>query len=245
VPIHIDHRENIRTITIDRPEVRNALDGPHHAALAEALVEADLDPTARCIILTGAGEHAFCAGADLKARAQGHRLVPRSLPQGAPGLVLSTPLLVALNGSAHGLGAELVLLSDLVVMDRRAVIGFPEVRRGLIAAGGGAHRLGRTVPHRVAMRWLLTGDPITAEEALRWGVVNELAEGDGVMEAATALAETIASMGRGLRGEEIICWHVAVTWSALAERWASRDPMRAPGVQPQSTPVVVAALGTR
>jgi crotonobetainyl-CoA hydratase len=107
--------------------------------------------------------------------------------------VVSVPVVAAVNASAHGLGAELVLWSDLAVMSRSAVLSLPEVSRGLIAAGGGAIRLPRLVPPKVAMRWLLTAESIPAAEALRWGLINEVCSADDVLRRALALAEQVAA----------------------------------------------------
>lgn len=188
---------HVVVVTINRPQARNALDLDVAVRLADALDAAEADPEVRCVVLTGAGEQAFSAGADLKALARGERaIVPGREHYGFAGVVrhpMSTPLVAAVNGAALGGGTELALAADLVVAAEHATLGVPEVKRGLLAAAGGVFRLPEQLPRKVAMRLVLTGEPMTAAEALRWGLVNEVVPGADVLPAALRLAEVIAS----------------------------------------------------
>lgn len=191
--VDIDRFGYVVVLTIRRTDVLNALDATTQGQLIAALENADRDPEVRAVVLTGAGSRAFCAGADLKARSRGEALLPAGSRRGIVGLNLSTPVIAAVNGMALGLGAEIVLWSDLAVMSESATLALPEVRRGLIAAGGGAFRLGDHVPPKVALNWLLTGAPITATEALQWGLVNSVVPPGGELAAALNLADLIAA----------------------------------------------------
>lgn len=242
--LRVEDHGHVRVLVLDREAVRNAIDLPLHIALIEQLLSADAQVEVRAIVLTGTGIRAFSAGADLKARARGEALVPPEHPQGAAALVLQTPVIAALNGSAHGLGAELALAADLVVMSQEAVIALPEVRRGLISSGGGAFRLGRCVPPKIAARWLLTGEAVTAAEAERWGLVNEICPPAHVLERAMALAGAIAdnaplavqatkrvlggSDGDGVRADEVMPWRMLLSeTAALARTDDAREGSRA------------------
>lgn len=234
VGLRVEDHGHIRVLVLDREAVRNAIDLALHTALIEQLQRADAQAEVRAIVLTGAGTRAFSAGADLKARARGEALVPPGHPQGAAAIVLQTPVVAALNGSAHGLGAELALAADLVVMSQDAVIALPEVQRGLISSGGGAFRLGRCVPPKIAARWLLTGEAVTAAEAQRWGLVNEVCSPADVMERALALAGAIAdnaplavqatkrvlggSDAHGVRADEVLPWRMLLGETAVLAR---------------------------
>jgi enoyl-CoA hydratase/carnithine racemase len=167
---------HVATITMNRPEVLNALHPPAHAELAAAWDDVAADPEVRVTIITGAGERAFCAGNDLKWTAS--EGVPRVPPSGFGGICsrfdLWKPVIAAVNGFAVGGGFEIVLAADIVVAADHARFGLPEPRVGLLAAAGGVHRLPRQVPLKVAMGLILTGRQIGAAEALRIGVVNEV-----------------------------------------------------------------------
>lgn len=184
-------------ITLNRPAARNAVDADVATRVADALERADADPLVRCIVLTGAGDRAFCAGADLKALARGEAPVPPGREHyGFAGAVrhpVSTPVVAAVNGSALGGGTELVLASDVAIAADTATFGLPEISRGIFAAAGGVLRLPEQLPRKVAMRLILTGDVMTADEALRWGLVSEVVPAAQVLPAALALADRIAA----------------------------------------------------
>lgn len=188
---------HVLLITINRPQARNALDLDVATRLADAFDAADSDPEIRCVVLTGAGDQAFSAGADLKALARGERPIPKGREHyGLGGFVqspMSTPVIAAVNGAALGGGTELALAADLVVAAEHATFGVPEVKRGLLAAAGGVFRLPEQLPRKVAMRLVLTGEPMSADEALRWGLVNEVVPAADVVPTAMKLAESVAA----------------------------------------------------
>lgn len=190
---------HVLIITINRPEARNAINGAVSTAVGDALQEAQDDPEIRAVVLTGAGESSFCAGADLKAIALRENLFHAQRPEwGFAGYVqhvIDKPTIAAVNGTALGGGTELALASDLVVAVQSAKFGLPEVKRGLIAAAGGVFRIVDQLPRKVALEMLFTGEPITADEALKWGLINQVVPagpGNPALDAALALAERIA-----------------------------------------------------
>jgi crotonobetainyl-CoA hydratase len=187
---------DIRVLTLNRPRARNAINPSLGGALHTALVEADADSDVRCILLTGTGDRAFCAGGDLKemARTDGPGMGggARSITQALQHLP-SKPLVAAVNGLAYGGGLELVLACDLVVSARHATFALPEVRRGILASGGGLLRLPRAIGQRRALQLILTGAPIDAATALSWGLVNEVVASGTEFGSGLALAETIAT----------------------------------------------------
>ncbi len=191
-----ERRGNTVIITINRPDARNAVNSAVSIGVGEALQQAQDDKDIWAVIITGAGDKSFCAGADLKAISRGENIFHPDHPEwGFAGFVehfIDKPIIAAVNGTALGGGTELALASDLVVAQASAKFGLPEVKRGLIAAAGGVFRIADQLPRKVAMHLLLTGEPISAEEALRWGLINEVvADGDSVLDAAIALAERI------------------------------------------------------
>lgn len=188
-----ERRGNVALITLNRPEARNAVDGAVSTAVGDALQRAQDDSEVWAVVITGAGDKSFCAGADLKAISRRENLFHPQHPEwGFAGYVrhfIDKPTIAAVNGTAFGGGTELALASDLVVAQDSAQFGLPEVKRGLIAAAGGVFRIVDQLPRKVAMRLLVTGDPISAAEALRWGLINEVVPDGTVVEAALALAE--------------------------------------------------------
>jgi len=196
-PVLVERDEHVLLVILNRPEARNAVNGPLTLGVGTAFEEAEHDPAIRAVVLTGAGDISFCAGADLKAIARGESLNPPGTEAwGFAGVVnhpISKPVVAAVNGAAFGGGTELVLAADLAVAADTATFGLPEVRRGLIAAAGGLVRLPDQLPPKVAMQMILTGQPIDAATALRWGLVNEVVSPDRVLETALALAHQIAA----------------------------------------------------
>ncbi|MET0987295.1 MAG: enoyl-CoA hydratase-related protein [Steroidobacteraceae bacterium] len=186
-------------ITINRPEARNAINGDVHMGVGRAMEEAGNDPDIWAVIITGAGDKAFCAGADLKGMAaRGAAPLPapdeRQMKWGFAGFVthhISKPTIAAVNGFALGGGTEIVLTADLAVAADTATLGLPEVKRGIIAGAGGAFRLQTQVPRKIAMEILLTGEPITAQRALELGLVNAVVPQREVLDAALKLAARI------------------------------------------------------
>lgn len=193
--VEVERFGAVVVITINRPERRNALDPEAMSGIGRALVAAEEDDAVRCVVLTGAGEKAFCAGMDLKAFAEGG-ISPDALPK--PGLevlverIYPKPVIAAINGAALAGGFEIMLACDLVVAADHALFGIPEVKRGLVAAGGGT-RLPRRLPLAIALEFGLTGEPVDAATALRLGLVNRVVPAVGVRDAALALAEKVAA----------------------------------------------------
>ncbi|GAA4540661.1 crotonase/enoyl-CoA hydratase family protein [Mycobacterium paraffinicum] len=191
----VERRGNVMVITINRPEARNAVNGAVSIGVGDALDAAQHDPEVRAVVITGAGDKSFCAGADLKAISRRENLYhPEHGEWGFAGYVhhfIDKPTIAAVNGTALGGGTELALASDLVVADERAKFGLPEVKRGLIAAAGGVFRIVQQLPRKVGMELLLTGEPITATDAFEWGLINQVVKEGTVLEAALALAARV------------------------------------------------------
>jgi crotonobetainyl-CoA hydratase len=191
----VEHRGNVMVITINRPEARNAVNAAVSIGVGNALEHAQNDAGVRAVVITGAGDKSFCAGADLKAISRRENLYhPDHGEWGFAGYVhhfIDKPTIAAVNGTALGGGTELALASDLVVADERAKFGLPEVKRGLIAAAGGVFRIVNQLPRKVALELLLTGEPITATDALEWGLINQVVKEGSVLDAALALAARV------------------------------------------------------
>ena len=188
----------IATVTIDRPEALNALDAPTLEALAGAFAALDQEAGVRCVILTGAGDKAFVAGADIKAMSA---LTPRQarafaeLGHRVGELIeaLHAPVIAAVNGYALGGGCELALACDFIYAARTAKLGQPEVNLGVIPGLGGTQRLARRVGVARARELCYTAAVIGAEEAARIGLCNAVVEPADLMARVRAVAETIAS----------------------------------------------------
>lgn len=193
----VERRGAVMIATINRPATRNAINRDVWRGLGYALEECEHDDDLRAFVLTGAGDKSFCSGVDLKAMASGEGVIPEDPVEAGWGFAgyvkhpISKPTIAAVNGTALGGGTEISLASDLVVAAKTAQFGLPEVRRGRIAGAGGAFRLPQQLPRKVAMEMLLTGTPISAEQALAWGLINRVVEPDDVLGAAVALAEEI------------------------------------------------------
>jgi crotonobetainyl-CoA hydratase len=192
-------RGSVLLVTLNRPEARNAVNLAVTLALGDALEQAERDRGIWAVVLTGAGDKAFCAGADLKAVARGENLIPADPGRAAWGFAgyvshhISKPTIAAVNGFALGGGTEISLASDLVVAAETASFGLPEVRRGIFAGAGGLFRLPAQIPKKVAMEMILTGEPITAQRALELGLVNRVVPRDQVVDAALDLAGKITA----------------------------------------------------
>jgi enoyl-CoA hydratase/carnithine racemase len=184
----------LAVITIDRPQVRNAVDRATADALAAALDELDERADVTVGVLTGAGGF-FSAGMDLKAfSASGER--PISERRGSFGICgrpPDKPLIAAVEGKALGGGFEIALACDCIVASADAAFGLPEVRRGLVAAAGGVVRLPQRIPRNVAMEMVITGEPIGAPRARELGLVNRLAPSGEALTAAREVAAVVAA----------------------------------------------------
>ena len=189
----VERRGNVLIITINRPEARNAVNSAVSTAVGDALAAAQRDPDVRAVVITGAGDKSFCAGADLKAISRRENLYhPEHGEWGFAGYVrhfIDKPTIAAVNGTALGGGTELALASDLVVAKESATFGLPEVKRGLIAAAGGVFRIIDQLPRKVGLELLFTGEPISAAEAAKWGLINQVVPDGTELDAALALAQ--------------------------------------------------------
>lgn len=183
-----ERRGRIMIITLNRPDARNAINGALSHGLWNAVQEINSDPGLTAGVLTGAGGY-FSAGMDLKAFSRGEDIGPMGefIRNGC-----EKPLIGAIEGFAIAGGCELALTCDLLVAAKGAKIGIREVKVGLFAAGGGLFRLPSRVGYAKAMEMAITGDPITAEEAKDAGMILELTEVGGAVDAAIALAERVA-----------------------------------------------------
>jgi enoyl-CoA hydratase/carnithine racemase len=181
-------------ITINRPEARNAFNTAVSQGLADAMDELDDTKELSVAIVTGAGGN-FCAGMDLKAFMAGEVPAIAGRGIGFTERPPRKPVIAAVEGYALAGGTEIVLATDLVVASRTAKFGIPEVKRGLVAAGGGLLRLPHRIPYQKALELALTGDSFTAEEAASWGFVNVLTEPGEALAGALVLAERITKNG--------------------------------------------------
>lgn len=206
-------RDHVLIATINRPEAMNAINADVATELGAAVERAEHDDDIRVLILTGAGERAFSAGADLKAISRGEPIAPRDHPEwGLAGYVrhfTSTPTIAMVNGLALGGGTELCLASDMVIAVESAQFGLPEVKRGILAAAGGAFRLPRQIPPKIAMEMLLTGRSIDAATAHRWGLVNRVTSRADLLPTALELAgEIVANAPLSVRSSKRIAYGV-------------------------------------
>lgn len=187
-------RDGVLEVTINRPEQRNAMTKLAAAGIAAAMDRLESADHLRCAILTGAGG-SFCAGMDLKGFLNGE--LPVDERGGFGGICTWTPgkpIIAAVDGPALAGGFELALACDLIVANKNARFGIPEVKRGLVAAGGGLVQLPRLLPRALAMELALTGDPINADRALELGLINRITDGPAI-DAARELAQRIAANG--------------------------------------------------
>jgi enoyl-CoA hydratase/carnithine racemase len=197
--IDVEKKGHLTIVTIKRPEVMNALHIPANQEMDRAFDEFADDPEAWVAILTGAGDKAFSAGNDLKWQVQhGAEAVRKGLAalRGGFGGITRRfdcfkPLIAAVNGLALGGGFEMALACDIIVAADNASFGIPEPRVGLMAAEGGVHRLPRHIPYHLAMGLILTGRRLSAQDALRLGLVNEVVPADRLMEAAERWAAEV------------------------------------------------------
>ena len=190
----------VAIVTINRPDVRNAVDGPTAAALADAFRRFDGDDELAVAVLTGAGG-AFCAGADLKAVAtgRGNRVdrQPADGPMGPSRMLLDKPVIAAVEGHAVAGGLELAIWCDLRVAARDAVFGVYCRRWGVPLIDGGTIRLPRLIGHSRALDLILTGRGVSGDEALAFGLANRLVEPGKALAEAIALAHQLAALPQG------------------------------------------------
>jgi enoyl-CoA hydratase/carnithine racemase len=184
---------HVGTMTLNRPERRNALNYEMRERLAQGLEDFAANAEVRIVVLEGAPP-SFCAGVDLseKPPSQGHVLADALVSVSAPFATFSKPLIASVNGAAVGGGLEIALACDFIIASTSAKFLLPEVRIGSIPGGGGTQRLLRAIPRAMAARMLYTGDAMSAQSALDYGLVTELVEPDVLHARVLELAHQIA-----------------------------------------------------
>lgn len=227
--VRVERDGAVVTVTIDRPRAKNSINTAVAVAIGAAMDQLDDDDTLFVGVITGAGG-VFSAGMDLKAFLAGER--PQVPGRGFAGLVERpprTPLIAAVEGPALAGGFEIALACDLIVAAEGATFGLPEVRRGLLAGGGGLLRLPRKAGLPRATEWALTGDRVSAADAHAAGVVNRLVPDGEALSAATELAQRIASNGPlAVAGTKRILAEGG-DWpadEAFARQWEIYEPIR-------------------
>lgn len=199
MPITTKIQDGVAIVTLNRPEAMNAIDPESNAQLLEAWDEVSSNDEIRVLVLTGAGERAFCTGADLKKTMPPADSAARQVFSGGAKhvnfgtLQTDKPVIAAVNGYALGGGLELALLADIRICSENALFGLPEVRVGSIPGAGGTQRLIRAVGQSDAMWMLLTGERIDANEALRIGLVSKVVPFPALQETAIKLARAVAA----------------------------------------------------
>jgi enoyl-CoA hydratase len=193
-PVLVEQRDRILIVTINRLRAKNAIDAAVSHGLADAMDRLDEDPALSVGIITGAGG-IFCAGMDLKAFARGENVAVEGRGLGFTERPPSKPLIAAVEGYALAGGTEVALATDLIVAAEDSAFGIPEVKRGLVAGGGGLFRLPLRIPSAIAMQLALTGENLPASRAHELGMVNVLTQPGGALEGAIALAEQITANG--------------------------------------------------
>lgn len=193
-----EKKNQVAYITINRPELLNALHPPASVEMLDAFTDFRNDQNMRVAILSGAGDKAFCAGNDLKYHADHVRpgeAYPESdvIPLGGitSGFTCWKPIIAAVQGFALGGGLELALACDIIIASDNARLGLPEPRVGVVAGAGAAHFLPRAIPRKIAMGILLTGNQFGATEALNWGLVNDVVGSNSLMTTAEQWASYI------------------------------------------------------
>jgi enoyl-CoA hydratase/carnithine racemase len=192
-----EKRDSVLIVTLNRPKYMNALNLATLSEGRKILTDVYFDPEIRAVIITGAGDRAFCAGADLKEREKMNEVQVRHYIKTIRETLidienLSKPVICAINGAALGGGTELALACDIRIADPNATFGLTEVTLGIIPAGGGTQRLPRLVGIGKAKELILTGKRISAQEALGIGLINRVSLEDKLMEEALDMANSIA-----------------------------------------------------
>src|ERR1700759_4370935 len=224
-----EKRGNVLLITLNRPEVRNAVNAALAEGVGKALDELDGDPDLSVGVLTGTGGF-FCAGMDLGAFVKGES--PWFGDRGFAGIAqraADKPLIAAIEGFAVAGGMEIALACDLIVAAQGAKLGIPEVKRSLVAAGGALLRLPRRMPYHVVMELALTGDPFPAERFHELGLVNRLAEPGAAVDGAMELAAQLSKNGPLALVASKRILQEQFDWSS-DEMWQKQAEMTGPGV---------------
>jgi E-phenylitaconyl-CoA hydratase len=189
--------DGVALVTMNRPERLNAMDAEHYRLLSEACIRIRDDNEVRVAVITGSGDKSFSVGADLKSFVgQEPDLAEFMLSQKGQllnrGLEVWKPIVAAINGYCVGGGMTLLLATDLRFAAPHATFGLSEVKRGVFPANGGTQRILQQVPYPIAMEMLLTGDPIDAEMAAHWGLINRVVPAAALLDTAMAAARRIA-----------------------------------------------------
>ena len=197
--LRVEREGAIATVTLDRPEVLHALDAVMFDELERAFAELSADASVHVILLTGSGERAFAAGADIRALTQTDASSGRAASERGQHVFLQIercgkPVIACVNGVALGGGCELSLACTFRIASERAQLGLPELKLGLIPGYGGTQRLPRLIGRSAALRLMLTGAAVDAAEALRLGLVDEVVPAGELMSRGRAIAESIAAM---------------------------------------------------
>ncbi len=194
--------DHVQVVTLNRPQVLNAISTTMGRELRALFRDFDhaQEPDVRAVILTAGGERAFCAGADLKERQGMDETVWRRqhvvFEEAFEALWrFPVPLIAAVNGLAYGGGCEMVMCCDMIVAVEEARFAQPEVKRGIVPGGGGTQRLPRRIGIARAKELIFSGEPIDAQRALEWGLVNRVVPRAALMDEAMALAKSIAANG--------------------------------------------------
>lgn len=190
----VERRGAVCLLTIDREHARNALDAATSRAMDEAISAAEADPDVGAIIVTGAGNRAFCAGMDLKEAERigaGHGLIPGRGFGGITERRRTKPLIAAINGTAVAGGFEIMMACDMVFAAEHALMGVSEVKRGLFAFAGGIQRLAAQVPRATALAMIMTGELVPARRLYDLGVVTEVVPGDRLLGRALEVTQAM------------------------------------------------------
>jgi enoyl-CoA hydratase len=226
-PVLTERRGNVLLITLNRPEVRNAVNAALAAGVAAALEELDADDGLSVGVLTGAGGF-FCAGMDLGAFVRGES--PYFGDRGFAGIAQRAarkPLIAAIEGFAVAGGMEIALACDLIVAAKGAKMGIPEAKRSIVAAGGALLRLPRRMPYHMVMELALTGDPLPADRFHELGLVNRLVEPGGAVDAALELAAQLSKNGPLALAASKQILQEQFDWSS-ADMWEKQRAITAP-----------------
>lgn len=211
--LKVERRGAICLLIIDREAARNALDAATSHALDAAITAAEADPEIGAMVLTGAGDRAFCAGMDLKEAAEigaGHGLVPGRGFGGVTERKRSKPLVAAINGTAVAGGFEIMMACDMVFAADHALMGLSEVKRGLFAFAGGIQRLAHQVPRATALAMIMTGELLPARRLYELGIVTEVVPGPALLERTLAVTDAMLgnswqAIRNGLELYELAC----------------------------------------
>ena len=224
-PVATERHGPVLVICLQRPQARNALDLATAQAVHAAMDLLDDDDTLFAGVITGSGGN-FCAGADLKAIARGERPTTSRGGGGMMARPSRKPLIAAVAGWALGGGFELCLSCDLIVAARDARFGLPEVKRNLVATGGGLFRLPKRLPYGLAMEFALLGEPQTTEFFTPYGIINRVTEPGQALEGAMALAKQMLANGPTALAATVQIMRNAHNWTE-EEAWRAQEPIAA------------------